>query len=226
MTANLVVQVCIEPKLVAVALERESVTAAPRAQPAAPSPSPSSAARDRDVVRRFVKPVVDVERSPDGAVLAMSGHPVTEVGPGRLPVLASAAGLLRLHPARAEELGSHTLCIGEVTDVGGEPPMSCAWRTPGCTTAADTAGRFSSALALGRVLRAQVDAQRQDPVDQLGLGVADHGEVREVLLGLLAEALAFGALDRRHAARADGLGPLAEPGHHLLGVEGGHARSA
>jgi flavin reductase (DIM6/NTAB) family NADH-FMN oxidoreductase RutF len=76
---------------------------------------------ERDVVRRFVKPVVDVERSPDGAVLAMSGHAVSEVGPDRLPVLASAAGFVVCALTRAEELGSHTLCIGEVTAVGGEP---------------------------------------------------------------------------------------------------------
>ena len=73
------------------------------------------------MVRRFVKPVVDVERSTDGTVLAMSAHPVTEVGPARLPVLTSAAGFLACTLTRAEELGSHVLCIGEVTDVGGEP---------------------------------------------------------------------------------------------------------
>jgi flavin reductase (DIM6/NTAB) family NADH-FMN oxidoreductase RutF len=120
MTANLVVQVCIEPKLVAVALERESVTL--RLVRAGGAFTVSLLERsERDVVRRFVKPVVDVERSPDGAVLAMSGHPVTEVGPGRLPVLTSAAGFLACSLTRVEELGSHTLCIGEVADLGGEP---------------------------------------------------------------------------------------------------------
>jgi len=120
MTANLVVQVCIEPKLVAVALERESVTL--RLVRARGAFTVSLLERsERDVVRRFVKPVVDVERSPDGAVLAMSGHPVTEVGPGRLPVLTSAAGFLACSLTRVEELGSHTLCIGEVADLGGEP---------------------------------------------------------------------------------------------------------
>jgi flavin reductase (DIM6/NTAB) family NADH-FMN oxidoreductase RutF len=120
MTANLVVQVCIEPKLVAVALERESVTL--RLVRAGGAFTVSLLERsERDVVRRFVKPVVDVERSPDGAVLAMSGHPVTEVGPGRLPVLTSAAGFLACTLTRVEELGSHTLCVGEVADLGGEP---------------------------------------------------------------------------------------------------------
>lgn len=120
MTANLVVQVCIEPKLVAVALERESVTL--RLVRAGGAFTVSLLQRaERDVVRRFVKPVVDVERSPDGAVVALSGHPVTEVGPGRLPVLSSAAGFLACTLTRAEDLGSHTLCIGEVSELGGEP---------------------------------------------------------------------------------------------------------
>jgi flavin reductase (DIM6/NTAB) family NADH-FMN oxidoreductase RutF len=120
MTANLVVQVCLEPKLVAVALERESVTM--RLVRDGHAFGVSLLPRDgRDVVRRFVKPVVDVERAPDGTLLAMSGHAVSEVGPDRLPVLASAAGFLVCTLTRTEELGSHTLCIGEVTDVGGEP---------------------------------------------------------------------------------------------------------
>jgi flavin reductase (DIM6/NTAB) family NADH-FMN oxidoreductase RutF len=120
MTANLVVQVCIHPKLVAVALERDSVTT--RLVLAGGSFSISLLDRaDRDVVRRFVKPVSEVERAPDGVVLAMSGHPVSEVGPDRLPVLGAAVGYLACTVTSAEELGSHTLCIGEVTEVGGEP---------------------------------------------------------------------------------------------------------
>ncbi len=120
MTANLVVQVCIEPKLVAVALERDSVTA--RLVTAGGSFALSLLDRtDRDVVRRFVKPVTEVERDPDGTVLAMAGHPVTEAGPDRLPVLRSAAGYLACRLRAAEELGSHTLCIGEVIEVWGEP---------------------------------------------------------------------------------------------------------
>jgi flavin reductase (DIM6/NTAB) family NADH-FMN oxidoreductase RutF len=120
MTANLVVQVCMEPKLVGVALERESVTA--RLVAAGGGFTVSLLARsDRDVVRRFVKPVKEVERSPDGAVLAMSGQRVTEVGPDRRPALAAAAGFLDCRLTRAEPLGSHTFCIGEVVEVSGEP---------------------------------------------------------------------------------------------------------
>ena len=77
--------------------------------------------------------------------------------------------------------------------------------------------------AVNRRLGSQVDAQREDPVDELGLGIADHGVVGEVELGLLAESLALGALHRRHAARAHRLRSCPEAGDHLLGVEPGHA---
>jgi flavin reductase (DIM6/NTAB) family NADH-FMN oxidoreductase RutF len=120
MTANLVVQVCMEPKLVGVALEAESVTA--RLVAAGGGFTVSLLARtDRDVVRRFVKPVKEVERAPDGAVLALSGQPVSEVGPDRRPALASAAGYLDCRLTHTEPLGSHTWCIGEVIAVSGEP---------------------------------------------------------------------------------------------------------
>ena len=120
MTANLVVQVSMDPKLVAVALERESLTL--RLVAASGWFALSLLRRDqRDVVRRFVKPVTDVERDDAGALAAMSGHAVREEGPTGLPVLASAAGHLVCRVTQREELGSHTLCIGEVAEVGGEP---------------------------------------------------------------------------------------------------------
>jgi flavin reductase (DIM6/NTAB) family NADH-FMN oxidoreductase RutF len=120
MTANLVVQVCLEPKLVGVALEHESVTA--RLVTAGGGFTLSLLARtDRDVVRRFVKPVTDIGHAPDGTVLGLSGQPVTEVGPDRRPMLTSAAGYLDCRLTSAEPLGSHIFCIGEVIGVGGEP---------------------------------------------------------------------------------------------------------
>jgi flavin reductase (DIM6/NTAB) family NADH-FMN oxidoreductase RutF len=119
MTANLVVQVCMQPKLVAVAIEREALTM--RLVRDGGSFSVSLLPRtERAVVRHFAKPVHEVERS-DDAVVAMSGHAVYEVGPHKLPVLASAVGYLSCPLTRAEELGSHVLCIGEVVEVGGEP---------------------------------------------------------------------------------------------------------
>jgi flavin reductase (DIM6/NTAB) family NADH-FMN oxidoreductase RutF len=120
MTANLVVQVCLEPKLVAVALEAGSVTADLTARGGAFTVS-LLARTDKDVVRRFVKPVHDVVRDATGAVTAMSGHEVREVGAAQLPVLATAAGYIVCAVVRQEALGSHTLFIGEVGEVGGEP---------------------------------------------------------------------------------------------------------
>ena len=104
---------------------------------------------------------------------------------------------------------------------GASRPRCSGWRTPACTTAAEPPRRLSSGRRSRPSGRRSI-AQRQDPLDQLRLGVADHGEVGEVLLGLLAEPLSLGPLNRGHAPRPDRLGPLAEPGHHLLGVEGGH----
>jgi flavin reductase (DIM6/NTAB) family NADH-FMN oxidoreductase RutF len=120
MTANLVMQVCLEPKLVAVAVETESVTADLLTRSAAFTVS-LLARGDKDVVRRFVKPVSDVVRSADGTVRTMSGQEVREVGPAGLPVLDRAVGHILCSVVRQEPLGSHILCIGEVVEVGGEP---------------------------------------------------------------------------------------------------------
>ena len=65
MTANLVVQVCLEPKLVAVAVEAESVTAGLVDRSGAFTVC-LLARQDKDVVRRFVKPVHEVVRSAEG----------------------------------------------------------------------------------------------------------------------------------------------------------------
>jgi flavin reductase (DIM6/NTAB) family NADH-FMN oxidoreductase RutF len=120
MTANLVVQVCLEPKLVAVAVEAQSVTAGLLERSGAFTVCFLSR-QDRDVVRRFVKPVREVVRSAEGTVTAMSGREVREVGASRLPVLATSTGYILCAVVRREELGSHTLYIGEVEEVGGEP---------------------------------------------------------------------------------------------------------
>jgi flavin reductase (DIM6/NTAB) family NADH-FMN oxidoreductase RutF len=118
MTANLVVQVCLEPKLVAAAVESESVTAELVGRSGAFSIS-LLARGDKDIVRRFVKPVTDISRTGDGHLQAMAGHPVREVD--GLPVMEAAVGHIVCRVTRQEALGSHTLFIGEVTGVGGEP---------------------------------------------------------------------------------------------------------
>ena len=53
----------------------------------------------------------------------------------------------------------------------------------------------------------------------LGDGVPDHGEIHEIGLCLLAEALTFGTLDRREASLPHGLGSGAEALHHGLWIE-------
>jgi flavin reductase (DIM6/NTAB) family NADH-FMN oxidoreductase RutF len=120
MTANLVVQVCIEPKLLAVALEVESVTAGLVAKSGAFAVSLLPRG-DKAVVRHFVKPVREVDRDTGGAVVAMAGHDVHEVGVPRLPVLSAASGYIVCTVTNEQPLGSHVLFIGEVVEVGGEP---------------------------------------------------------------------------------------------------------
>jgi flavin reductase (DIM6/NTAB) family NADH-FMN oxidoreductase RutF len=122
MTANLVVQVSLEPKLVAVALESESVTADLVQQGGAFSVT-LLARVNKDIVRRFVKPVAPdgVVRADDGSVTEMAGHAIVEVGEWQLPALTAGIGHLVCRLTAAHPLGSHTLCIGEVTEVGGEP---------------------------------------------------------------------------------------------------------
>jgi len=120
MAANLVIQVCMEPKLVAAAIESESVTAELVKNSGVFAVS-FLARGDKDAVRKFVKPVTEVERAADGSVVAMAGHPVREVGPGRVPILSGAIGHIHCTVTADHHLGSHTLFIGEVTEVGGEP---------------------------------------------------------------------------------------------------------
>ena len=120
MTANLVLQVCLQPKLVAAAVEATSVTAGLVRAGGAFSVSVLER-DDRAVVRRFVKPVAEVVRGPDGAPVAMNGHPVRATGAGP-PVLESAPAWLACTVVEELVLGSHVLFVGEVADVGGPPP--------------------------------------------------------------------------------------------------------
>jgi flavin reductase (DIM6/NTAB) family NADH-FMN oxidoreductase RutF len=119
MTANLVVQVAVEPKLVAVAIDATSVTAG--LVRAGGCFSVSLLARDdRTVVRRFVKPVADadVTFAPDGTLATMAGEAVEEHATGA-PVLGRALAWLDCEARQRLPLGSHELVIGEVVAVGG-----------------------------------------------------------------------------------------------------------
>jgi flavin reductase (DIM6/NTAB) family NADH-FMN oxidoreductase RutF len=124
MTANLVVQVATDPKLVAVALDVTSVTLGLVREGGCFALS-LLAREDRAVVRRFVKPVpaATVVRS-GGAPVEMAGEPV-EVHVTGAPVLARAVAWLDCEVRHRLVLGSHELVIGEVVAVGGpsgDPP--------------------------------------------------------------------------------------------------------
>ena len=117
MTANLVVQVATRPKLVAVAVETEAVTA--QLVRAGGCFAVSLLAReDRAVVRRFAKPVTEVTLDEEGRPVAMGGAPVKVATTGA-PILAGAPAWVDCALRSAEELGSHVLVLGEVVDVGG-----------------------------------------------------------------------------------------------------------
>ncbi len=118
MTANLAIQVAIEPKLVGVAIDATSVTHGLIA--AGGSFSLSLLAREqRAVVRRFVKPVPEEEIvTGDGVVVSLAGEAV-EVHATGAPVLASAVAWLDCAVRHRLALGSHDLFVGEVVAVGG-----------------------------------------------------------------------------------------------------------
>jgi flavin reductase (DIM6/NTAB) family NADH-FMN oxidoreductase RutF len=117
MTANLVVQVATDPKLVAVAVEAAALTR--QLIEAGSSFSVSILRReDRAVVRRFVKPVTEVTWGDDGAPVEMAGEGVRTATTGA-PILLGALAWVDCRVHSVERLGSHDLCIGEVVDVGG-----------------------------------------------------------------------------------------------------------
>jgi len=117
MTANLVVQVSIEPKLVGAALDGSSVTR--RLVEAGGAFTVCLLGRDeRAVVRRFVKPVVDVVTDSEGRATAMAGVAVTEA-PSGAPVLADAVAWLDCEVRQRLDCGSHLFVVGEVTAVDG-----------------------------------------------------------------------------------------------------------
>jgi flavin reductase (DIM6/NTAB) family NADH-FMN oxidoreductase RutF len=130
MTANWVMQIATSPKLVAVAVERGSVTRRLIEEGGAFSVSVLSRA-DRAVVRRFVKPVDVVELDARGAAISMQGEPIGEVA-GGLPCLSGAAAWLSCQVRRTcrwddvavDDEASHVLFVGEVVDAGERVELS------------------------------------------------------------------------------------------------------
>ena len=152
MTANLVVQVSMEPKLVAVALEHESVTARlvrageaftlDRAGPHRPrrgAPLRQAGGRRRAGGRR------------DG-----DGHerPARRRGRSRAPAGAGLPSGRAVVPPRAGRRVGQPRPLHRRGGRGGRrargEPRSSAWRTPACTTAARPAPTPPSAAGFGR----------------------------------------------------------------------------
>jgi flavin reductase (DIM6/NTAB) family NADH-FMN oxidoreductase RutF len=123
MTANWVMQVATAPKLVAFAVETGSLTRELVERGGGFSVS-ILGKEERSLVRRFVKPVADIELGDDGSVVSMAGEAVREVT-GALPCVAAALAWLSCDVHRVVEWeragnapASHVLVVGEVVDVG------------------------------------------------------------------------------------------------------------
>jgi flavin reductase (DIM6/NTAB) family NADH-FMN oxidoreductase RutF len=128
MTASLVMQVAVEPKLVGAAVDRTARTR--ELVVAGGAYSVGLLARvDRALARRFVKPVADVETDGQGRVTTMNGQAVLTAATGS-PILARSPAWLDCELRQSVDLGSHILFIGEVVDVGG-PGLALPGRTVG-----------------------------------------------------------------------------------------------
>lgn len=119
MTTSWVVQVALEPKLLAVSVEGDAVThgLVDRGRVFALSILPRS---ERTLVRRFAKPVEDQEVDEKSGRGTMGGSEVRAAITGA-PILEVAAAWIDCEVRHSLSLGSHTLFIGEVVDCGTGP---------------------------------------------------------------------------------------------------------
>jgi flavin reductase (DIM6/NTAB) family NADH-FMN oxidoreductase RutF len=115
-------QVATSPKLVSAAVESDSLTR--ELIEAGGAFSVGLLARsERSLVRRFVKPVLDVVLDGHGVAVSLQGEPVLEVA-GGLPVPAAAVAWLACSVRSVHEwdagdgTASHVLVVGEVVDAG------------------------------------------------------------------------------------------------------------
>ncbi len=118
MTANLVVQVALEPKLVAVSIDATALTRTLIDDGGVFAVSILDR-DDRAVVRRFTKPVPG-SLSADGGAAELGGEPVLTAATGA-PIVARARAWLDCRVTETLVLGSHVLYVGEVVDAGESP---------------------------------------------------------------------------------------------------------
>jgi len=124
MTVNWATQLSLEPKLVGVSVETTARSHALLADGGVFALS--LVPRDqRTLVRRFVKPVIDIDIDEASGRGTMQGQSV-RAGRSGAPVLEVAAAWVDCEVRQRVELGSHSLFVGEVVDCGfgpdGPPP--------------------------------------------------------------------------------------------------------
>lgn len=123
MTISWVTQLATRPKLVGVGVETGSVTGGlvTSGEVFALSILPRA---ERNVVRRFVKPVRVRAIDVGSGTGTMQGEAV-RLAPSGAPVLAASAAWIDCAVRQRVELGSHTLFAGEVTECGlGAPGLA------------------------------------------------------------------------------------------------------
>jgi flavin reductase (DIM6/NTAB) family NADH-FMN oxidoreductase RutF len=120
MTVSWVTQVAHVPKLVGVGVERVARTHELIVEAGVFALSLLSR-DDRALVRRFVKPVEDVDVNDQTGLGTMNGVPVRRASTGA-PILDVAVAWLDCEVRHSLALGSHTWFVGEVIDVGAREP--------------------------------------------------------------------------------------------------------
>jgi flavin reductase (DIM6/NTAB) family NADH-FMN oxidoreductase RutF len=119
MTINWVTQVSFEPKLLAVAVEREAFTHELLVEGGVFSCNVIDR-EDRAIVRKFTKPVdVDLDAR------TLNGFPFHDGATGA-PILDQAVGYVDCEVRQTVETGSHTLFVGEIVDAGFQKPEDTA----------------------------------------------------------------------------------------------------
>jgi flavin reductase (DIM6/NTAB) family NADH-FMN oxidoreductase RutF len=114
MTLNWALQVAMDPKLLAVSIEKPALTHSLVSEGGAFSLNVLRR-DDRAAVRKFVKPLAD-----GGEAGELAGFAVRTAVTGA-PILEIACCWLDCEVREAVDCGSHTLFVGEVVDCDGEP---------------------------------------------------------------------------------------------------------
>ena len=124
MSTNQVAQVATEPRVIAVSVEQGSWTNELVATTGLMALSVLWR-EDRAVVRRFVKPISDLELDARARPCRASGEAI-HLAPNGAPVLDAALGWLALCVVASKDFSSHRVYFAEVTDAGATPELLSA----------------------------------------------------------------------------------------------------